>query len=449
MGLGPKWEKNNYQGIIEAVTGSGKTRIAHEAMLNHLKLGYCVLIIVPTTALLEQWRIDIEEMEDTYIKSLINSGQLELLGGDNKPNLRHWRILISTVQSAMDRNLPPQGKGGLLIADECHWYGAPKYSKALKEPYLRRLGLTATCERNDDGIEKYLYPYFGGKVSTFSYRDALAEKVISPFKFSFFGVELTHEEREDYDKCNFWCWKYKKKLIENYGVVEKPFGDFFRTVSLLKKNGNKDAGYFLSNFTKKRKLLAKTVNKYNSISNLADIIKSAKRTIVFSQTQDASEKVIEPLKNKNINADFIHSGMNEWDREQVLIDFKTGDIDVVAAPKVLDEGINVPSADLAIIMASSKSKRQMIQRTGRVLRKEEGKIAKILVMYAKDTSEDPESDANECFLEVITNAVGEDNIRKFDDNTINDLKVFFSPIDNKHKRSQNNNNYSHGRVIMY
>ena len=114
------------------------------------------------------------------------------------------------------------------------------------------------------------------------------------------------------------------------------------------------------------------------------------------------------LRNKNVNADVLTSDMEKWVIKDVLADFESGDTDVVAAPLLLDEGINVPSADLAIIMASNRNKRQMIQRMGRVLRRKKGdKVAKILIIYAKETSEDPNEGAHEDFMEDIIDVADE------------------------------------------
>ena len=83
-------------------------------------------------------------------------------------------------------------------------------------------------------------------------------------------------------------------------------------------------------------------------------------------------------------------------------DFGTGKIKVLCTPRILDEGIDVPEAELAIIIASSKSKRQMIQRMGRVIRKKNPpRAAKILITYVKGTSEDPLDGGHEGFLSEV------------------------------------------------
>jgi len=441
------WKENGYRGVIEAVTGSGKTRIAHEAMLDHLKDGGQVLVIVPNTALQKQWLRDIRKLIESDVNLIKKKYRIGLLGDENAQDFMDCKILIAIVNSARENNDLALQSSGLLIADECHNYGAPKNQKALKRQFKKRLGLTATYDRDDDGIDNYLKPYFKNKkfeekdekVFSLSYSRALEEDVIAHFKIAFWGIELDADEKKLYREFNKNCCIYKKILNEKGVDEEKSFGEFMREVTKLGKEGDDSAIGYLSNFRKKRKLLANTGKKYNSILHLIDIIRNSERTIIFSQEQDAAKKAIDLLKSEKIKADVLHCEMKKWERQEVLADFESGDTDVVAAPLLLDEGINVPSADLAIIMASSRSKRQMVQRMGRVLRKEEGKIAKILVMYAKDTTEDPiTTDAHESFLEDITEAAGKDNIGYFDDNTINDLMDFFNQ-DNPRGHSTNNN----------
>ena len=91
------------------------------------------------------------------------------------------------------------------------------------------------------------------------------------------------------------------------------------------------------------------------------------------------------------------------ERKDILDDFKQGSIEAICAPRILDEGVDVPDADFGIILAASKQRRQMIQRMGRVLRKKpDGRHARFAIIYVRGTSEDPERGAHETFLEEIT-----------------------------------------------
>ncbi|GHT53406.1 DNA repair helicase [Spirochaetia bacterium] len=405
------WKEHNYRGVIQAVTGAGKTRIAHEAIVQHLdatKGNGHILIIVPNKSLLDKWYTELDSL------NIINESFIGRLGDGHQDQFdKPWKILI-----AIDKSLARQeyfisdyiNENGLLIADECHHYGAEKVSRALAECYTKRLGLTATYDRDDNGVEKYLDPYFNfnndfkGPCYTLNYEKALAAEVISHFNIGFIGVELSGKERMDYDQYDSQCHRYSAKLINQYQITSQPFGEFMKEVvhlSTSNKEGAKLAGYYLNAFGKRRQVLANACSKMDSLKELEPVILAAERTIIFSQTKESAEEASKTIKPFAKVAP-LHSGMKAWERKQIFTDFEEGDTDVIAAPLLLDEGVNVPSADLAIILACSRSKRQMIQRMGRVIRtKRDGRVAKIVIIYAKNTSEDPESGAHQDFIEEI------------------------------------------------
>ena len=109
------------------------------------------------------------------------------------------------------------------------------------------------------------------------------------------------------------------------------------------------------------------------------------------------------MPGNGLEAAAIHSHLDGDDRRTVLTRFGAGTLRVVTAPQVLDEGIDVPAADLAVILAASRSRRQMIQRMGRVLRrKSDGRAARFVIIFVAGTVEDPALGAHEGFLDEIT-----------------------------------------------
>jgi superfamily II DNA or RNA helicase len=181
--------------------------------------------------------------------------------------------------------------------------------------------------------------------------------------------------------------------------IRKPF---------LTRGGNEDnevtklSRRYMSNFNKRRKLVANAKQKMECMKNLVPSFEAAERLIIFAQTKEAAEKAVEILVEENFNAKVLDATMSIKDRKAVFSDFENGEEDIVSAPMLLDEGIDVPAADLAIILASSKSSRQMIQRMGRVLRKNgDGRLARVAIIYVKGTMEDPEQGAHEVFIDAI------------------------------------------------
>src|SRR5690606_31582515 len=107
--------------------------------------------------------------------------------------------------------------------------------------------------------------------------------------------------------------------------------------------------------------------KMRHLAMLDAAFRGADRSIVFTQTVEAAVSAADTITSLGITAAAVHSGMKQDERRSVLASFSRGDLPVICAPQVLDEGIDVPAADLAVIVAASRARRQMVQRMGRVL----------------------------------------------------------------------------------
>ncbi len=373
-------------GVVEAVTGAGKTRLALAAAELELAEGGKVVVLVHTLALVDQWQSEVEK-HVTLRGRAVHVGRL---GGGRTDGLETCDVLIATVQMGHRERLLPPPFEGLLIADECHHYGAVEWQAALEERFRHRLGLTATYEREDGGIEEFLNPYFGQVLYSVMYEEALADDVIARFKVAFVGVPFTSSETEQYEQAASWASKSRKRLIDYYGVTAEPFATFIKEVNQLKKaaagEASKQAGWYLSAFNKRRSVLSNAVGKLERLKQLAQAVASADRTILFTQTMSASRAAVDELANEGISGEVLNATMDLSERRKVFSAFEDGVHELVAAPKLLDEGIDVPSADLAILLASSKSKRQMIQRMGRVIRKKaDGRLARIVILFVEAT----------------------------------------------------------------
>lgn len=405
-----KWQHDGYQGVIEAVTGTGKTRVAMAAMAAHLRQGWRVAVVVPSIALQDQW---LKVIKKDVIGECGIPATIGLMGNGHSSSLASCNILISVAASAAKHwMLPDNGCRGLLIADECHHYGADTWSNALEDRFERRLGLTATYERSDSGIDEHLDPYFGGVCYSLGYKEALQEEVIADFKIAFVGVRFNLAELSTYEESDRRCRKLRQSLIQDYDVPGEPFGDFMQEVNTLAAGGEGQATIlarsYLTYFSRRRQVLAGAVGKTRRLADLVPAIRAAERTIVFAQTKQAAESAIDTLERYRIRGAVLDASMDVDERKQVFAGFESGEHELVAAPMLLDEGVDVPSADLAIVLAASRSRRQMIQRMGRVLRKKkDARLARIVILFVEGTSEDPELGAHETFVDIIIDAASE------------------------------------------
>ncbi len=408
------WRRHGGRGVVEAVTGTGKTMVGVAAIREELATGGQACVLVPTRELLVQWR-------DTLDRHLPGGTSLGLLGDDHHESLGRHDVLVAVVNSARAADLRPRRPGGLLVADECHRYGSEGNRVALEARFPRRLGLSATYARADDGHVSWLDPYFGGTCFRMGYARAIADGVTARVHVALLGVRFATEEREAYDELSQLMSATRARLIGGELVPAEPVGAFLEAVARLARSGGDGDGAtmargYLRAMQDRRRLLAETPAKAEALSSLAPALEAADRAIVFTQSIAAAERASAALGDLGLRAAAIHSGLEAATRRSVLSRFAAGMLQVVMAPQVLDEGVDVPAADLAVILAASRSRRQMVQRMGRVLRrKPDGRVARFVVVSVEGTVEDPALGAHDGFLDEITGVA--DAIRRFPSGT--------------------------------
>jgi superfamily II DNA or RNA helicase len=380
------WLRCGRRGVIEAVTGSGKTDVAIAAVADALDRGRFVLVLVPSRVLLEQWH--------GRLTAALPGRVIGRLGDSGRDRPDTCDVLVSTRHSAVAyRPVPPEGQGGLLVADECHGLGGGTLRRAMMPQYEERLGLTATLERADDAVADLLVPYFGGVCFRYGFEQAIADGVCARPRVAFVGVPLTAEERRDYIATEQQLVGARAHLRMIRGMPLDPFGDFLAAVAhLADRDGGPDgraAREYLDAFAKRRQIVAQSSGKYDMLGRLAPALASAHGALLFTETVRGANHAINRL-DPHVSIELITGSTARGRRTTILEDLRSRALDVVAAPRVLDEGIDVPDANLGIVMSASRTRRQMIQRMGRILRrKRPGVGARFVIMYAKDTLEDP------------------------------------------------------------
>ncbi len=398
------WARHHRRGVIEAVTGTGKTVVGIAAALQEIGDRGQVLVLVPTVELQRQWVVELTaRLPDRTLIGRLGDGANDRLASHD--------VLVAVVNSARAIDVRPIRRGGLLVADECHRYGSAVNQLALDRRFTHRLGLSATYGRDDDGNRDWLDPYFGGTCFQMGYRRALADEVTAHFNVALVGVEFSTEERDRYQRLTDVMGQQRSRLIGRYGVPAEPFEAFMAAVNALADGdgaGNGVARSYRTAMLERRRLLADSPAKDAAVARLAPTIRSADRAIVFTQSIAASERIAWVLGAHGLRAGVVHSEMAGPARRSALGRFESGELQVISAPRVLDEGIDVPAADLAVIAGASHSRRQMVQRMGRVLRrKADGRRARFAVLYVEDTVEDPHQGAHGAFLDEMVHAAEE------------------------------------------
>lgn len=393
------WHSNARRGVVEAVTGSGKTRVGIAAAFEAVRQGIKVLILVPTAELQRQWLSSLQRDLPKARRGALGDGRLDSLDDVD--------ILVAIVHSASHRETLRSHKAGLIIADECHRYAAPMFTGALQEGYAWRLGLTATYERSDGEHENLLTPYFGGVIYSLWYDRALKDEVIAPFDIALVGVDLTPSEQVNYEEFSNTMSEAARNLESYAGILRRPFHQFIAAVATLAASDSPSreatiARKYMRAMASRLTLLAEAKTKYHALAALKQTVDESHGTLVFTQTQESARRAQELYTAMGSRASALFSGMAKDDRRQGMDDFRSGASQILAAPRLLDEGIDVPEADLGIIVAANRSQRQMVQRLGRVIRKKaDGRVGRLVVLYSKGTVEDPDIQGEEFLGKVL------------------------------------------------
>jgi superfamily II DNA or RNA helicase len=388
-----KWVENDYTGIYAMATGTGKTITALNCLLNLYKQdkSYKAVILVPTVALLQQWKKECESFNFKNI-ILVSSkidwlNQISTYNTHNKFSNTSFIIIVTYVTFAKSKfqsifnDLPAET---LLIGDEVHNMGSPNLLKILPNIRLkRRLGLSATPNRKyDEESNDHLNLFFNDKppyLFEFSMERALEEGRLCNYTYTPHLVQLTEEENKEYIK-------YTQRLLLFLDQDTKKYKSSKEVTDLLLKRKN---------------VINKASNKIHAFRRVINEVyienkNSLKYSLVYvpegSEPDYGNyEEYIEDEEDKKLINDYtkIVSEVNNSimvrqytsqtkDRNKVIEDFTNGRVDVLTSMKCLDEGVDIPRSEIAIFCASSGNPRQFIQRRGRVLRNHiEKSIAKI------------------------------------------------------------------------
>jgi superfamily II DNA or RNA helicase len=355
------WEEAGRRGTLELPTGSGKTVIGLGAIE---ELGTPALVVVPTIDLLGQWR---EELRSEFG---VPVGQL---GGGTQEIAD---LTVATYDSAMLRAEDLGDRFGLVVFDEVHHLGGERYreiARLLAAP--ARMGLTATFER-PDGAHEVVADLVGPVVYRLDPGE-LAGEHLAPYDVKRIEVDLTPEERREYTDCQETFTNYLAR-----SNIDMRSGSDYR--KLVMRSGNDPAA--------REALLAKqrareiVFNADAKLDALADLLDRHRgdRIIVFTAHNDLVYRIAERFL---IPAITHQTGAEE--RRRFLEGFREGTYSRIVTSNVLDEGVDVPDANVAVVLSGSGSEREFVQRLGRVLRpNEDGTRALLYEVVSRDTAEE-------------------------------------------------------------
>lgn len=375
-----KWENNNYKLMFEMATGTGKTRTAIGCISKlKKKLDKLVVIIcTPQDTLTKQWKNEIDNLGVLFDAEIIADGsnhkwrnQLQIMLTQMSVGLYRYVIIYTTQTTASKKDFVEiiekhlKGDEVCFVGDEAHGLGANVTKRALLPIYRYRIGLSATPQRwFDDVGTSILNSYFGD--DPFSFTILQAQTTINPLTNKPFLVEyyyhpvfvkLTEEELESYKKLTQRIknlYKYANRS-DNSDEYQKRYEMLLFARANIQKNA---------------------LEKYGALEKILNEMETVENTLVFTAPEQI-DGVLQILSSNDVLAHRItqeqgtvpetkYNGLTE--RQYLIECFKKKQYGALVAISCLDEGIDIPTADTAIIMASSTNPREYIQRIGRVIR---------------------------------------------------------------------------------
>jgi len=360
------WIKNNYYGTLTAITSWGKTTCSIKAAIQCR--AESIIVIVPTKELQKQWQL----------------------------SLKSWKVknyIVYVVNTAVNKEI----NCDLLIIDEAHsTASADWFSLSWKNAKFNKIiALSATMIRNDNKHKVILE--VAPILMTVTFEEALENNWISNYTIYNIALEFTIEEREVYNHIEYNLNKIFRDVSEieklDLEYVEKNmFNLSSKYISQYKKTKDNKELYLLAiSYNRligyRKKLIYNAqAKKDKTLWFLKDSKLNKEQTIVFSQTQEFADYIYENFKSET---EVIHSGMKDKDRELALKRFKDKHTKkrILSTVKAFNEGIDIPQLKVAINASYTSSKRESIQKLGRIGRLFGDNNVIFINLYIKDSQE--------------------------------------------------------------
>jgi superfamily II DNA or RNA helicase len=361
------WDQAGRRGSIVLPTGAGKTFVAIHAI--H-RADSSTVVVAPTIDLLHQWYARLVNAFDTEI-GVYYGGEKQI-----RP------VTVTTYHSAGDL-IADHGNGfKLIIFDEVHHLPAPNWGEtALMSPAPFRLGLTATYpEAHEQTDGRWRIDDLIGPIVFTQRIDDLVGHQLARYRTQRVRIDLTPAERKLYDA--------------DYAI----YSGFFRSRQLQRTHGARwlmelmrlsafDVQARRAFLARQRimRLLAQAENKFKLLDDLLREY-AGEQALIFTENNSVAYEI----SRRHLIPVITHE-TNAAERKQILDAYQAGRYRVIATSRVLNEGVDVPEAKVAIVLGGTSGAREYIQRLGRVLRKVENRQAMLFEVIARNTVEEAKS----------------------------------------------------------
>lgn len=380
------WVSKGYKGILEMPTATGKTFTALGCInkLKNKQKRLFTVIAVPYQHLKQQWVDKIKEWNEIVLPGQrLHSNVISMKHG--------WKSELQQAVVQFSKTFDGRHVGNdyiicvtydilakpdftkaindvkgelLLVADEAHHTGAPTFRKGLLEAYSSRLALSATPERYfDEGGSNLIQKYFGGKAYSMEIGYAIKNGYLSQYEYHPVFAHLTMDESKRYRRLtNAIAIEYAK---------ECPLKEEIQQLQ-----------------NKRAKIVSVAEQKHLELTKILKLhTGNLENAIIYCHDKKQLKKVEKILSKHNIIHDVIDNSTDMLERRVRIESLAEKNHQCIVAMKCLDEGVDIPSAQLGIIMASTGNPLQYIQRRGRFLRKSKNKKYAVIYDILVDVTE--------------------------------------------------------------
>lgn len=408
------WFDHQGQGVVNVVTGAGKTILALgaiarlESVFSEQAATLKIKIIVPKIFLAHQWAKSLTE------DLAITKDNIGIYSGLHKdpPSRKYMIYVINSARTTLARQILAdynQGDSIFLIADECHHYGSPENSRIFdfigqipvqeqiptpgQIPRYFALGLSATPEPTT--VNKNLQLALGPEIYKYSYLEAISAKVIRTFVVFQVRLSFTREEACQYQDFSEQLTQVRTTLLQrrpDLMHLSRPI--FFARLEQLAQSADDDDAFLARRLLglayKRKEVVYMAEARASCVSSLVAQLPITAKILIFCERIASADVMYEQLQHLFPGqVGRYHSKIDERSRKRTLHRYQEEQIRILVSCRALDEGLNVPSSDIGIIASSTGVTRQRIQRTGRILRQSGLKqTAKLYYLYIGSSNEE-------------------------------------------------------------
>jgi len=352
------WAQAGYTGSIIAGTGFGKSRCGVLAVshVHSINSDDKILILVPTVQLQTQFA---EEFTKWGLEDCLDNVDILCYQSAYKLVGNHY---------------------SLVLCDEIHLGLSPEYRKFFdNNTYDRLLCMTATLPEETE--YKQLLATLSPTVYKITLDQCVAKGIVSPYNIYCKPVQLTSTEKDDYKKINnsFVYYKYQLGQFNAFDEAKRIMGD---------KNAHpadkKCAVMFYRAIRERKKIVDFASNKITQFQKL--VLKNMdSKILAFSGANDFTDQMCASVSPLSAS---YHSKVTKKKREKAIEDFRAGKINVLCSTKALNQGLDIPDANMGVMCGITSKSLPMIQRVGRLIRFQEGKVGEIYILYVENSQEE-------------------------------------------------------------